>query len=216
MCQVRFHQAIAMIAAVIALSSPLLAPPAHGAWYQETFDGAPNDVMMGILHFGAGEVWQGDLRGGTYYLGNQSDEQAVNLYFIGALPNEPAGLLGEAVVSVDVGGTYQGQRAGSGLIYRFSDDPLNYYAFLLMQGNSYGLFQRDASGFTLIASAQDSAIAVDRMNRLTAATYSDGIWFYINGKHVQTVPAPGFGGSSVGIIAKGLGEHFFDNFTVER
>ncbi len=185
--------------------------------YAEDFaeDKSQDDVMMGILFFGKNDTWEGVLRGGTYYLGNQTERSAVGIYFVNNLPEMPGGLA-DATVSIDVGGQFIGERSGAGIVYRLSAQEKTYFAFLLLADDRYGFFLRDREGFKLVEAGEHEAIAPGRMNRLTILSDGPKLDYFINGVHVGSFAEESIVGGSVGLIAKGTGHHYFDNFEVSR
>lgn len=105
---------------------------------------------------------------------------------------------------------------GSGLIYRFDKEKKYYYAFILHGNESYSFYRRDDLDYQPIYSGRSNLIKVGEFNKLAIVGKGAIFSLHINEISVRSIEDSSFKTGDTGIIATGIGEYYFDNFTVYK
>lgn len=184
--------------------------------YTETFESGknPQDVFFGHLLLGEEETWGGRLENNTYVLANPSDEGSIRYYYIMKLPAQSNGDLTNATVSVDVGGTFETEVSGSGLIFRFDPQRKFYFALLVKKDGSYSFIKRDEGGFNEVMGGSIAKAGKGGMNRLMMQGEGKNVALYVNREKIGGFENENFQSGGVGIIAVGTGKYIFDNLAI--
>ncbi|MFI7026155.1 LamG-like jellyroll fold domain-containing protein [Micromonospora sp. NPDC049900] len=166
------------------------------------------------------DVWRSevDTAQGLFRLSNQTGSSAIHYIWINATN------AGDAVpvdmtdrpVSVDVRIAQRSRStSAAGLMYRWSGQPKQYYAFLLSGDGTYSFVARsDALGFSYRLTERSEQITADGWNSLAVVGRGAQLDLYINGAKVKTVDAVDFPDGTTGVIATSLGAFEFDNFRI--
>lgn len=205
----------ALVPATVVLAA-MLGGDAGGQAYVERFDPGtpPHDVMGGILGFARDGAWHGSLEDGAYVLENTGDAGAIRYFWFGGIPGRPDQPPAELPVSVDVGGTFEGEISGAGLIFRYDPERRFYYGFALLNDNRYGFFQRGEDGVRMRLSGPSEAIRAGGDNRLRIVPEGDAMNLFINGERIGVFGNDAVQGPGVGIVAIGVGRFRFDDFVI--
>lgn len=197
-------------------NEPPLAIDQMHILYQETFDSGadPSQAFWGLLDIGPkqNDPWNGVLAKGAYGLTHSGKAGAVRYYYRSSLDDGTP--LSECAVSVEVGGTFDQEISGAGLLYEF--DPTNnyYFGFVIGKDSTYAVYQRNQDGMRRVVSGQSPAVRPNQINRLTLVPQSNIINFYINNKHVAKVGSGTSPKGAAGILAISSGFFMFDNFAL--
>ncbi|MET8259392.1 hypothetical protein [Micromonospora sp. NPDC005205] len=177
-------------------------------WLDAATDGSDDDVWTTEV----------DTAAGLFRLSNQADPNAVRYRWLSAtnggdlvpvnLTNRPIAVdvrLSKRLLST----------SAAGLMYRWSDKPKTYYAFLLSGDGTYSFVARsDGLGFSYRLTERSERIIPDGWNTLAIAGRDDQLDLYINGALVKTVDATDFPYGNIGVIAASTGVFEFDNFRI--
>jgi hypothetical protein len=176
------------------------------------FDAPPSQAEKTMLALGDDGTWEAAIDDGDYVVENHSDDDSIR-YVQLSLNNDGKPIdTSVSSVDVDVDGTFEGEEAGAGILYRFDPDTQTYLAFVLTK-NGYMILKRGEDGVQTIsqgAAAHPSDGATLEVNTLD----SGALEFRVEDKVVATIPGDEFKGSHVGMVAVGRGEFDFDNFQV--
>lgn len=199
---------------LIGIVAGCLSVTAQAQSYTEVFDDGsnPRQVFGGNLLFGNDGAWFGEIRAGQYHLSNKSNPGAVRFYYIEATSKDGSPLGEDFRIGVDVGVENGGQIAGSGLMYSFDERENTYFAFVLTDDATFGLYFRGPDGFNPIASGPHDAIGRGSSNRLSVQISADRAELFINGASLGSHEATDMSQGAIGIIAMDTGDFTFDNF----
>jgi hypothetical protein len=197
-------------------NEPPLAIDQMRILYEETFDKGDDSAQpfWGLLDIGQkqNDPWVGVLAKGAYGLTNTGKPGAVRYYYRNNLDDGTK--LSECAVSVEVGGTFNEEISGAGLIYELDATNKYYFGFLIGRGRTYAVYQRSQDGMRRVVSGESPAVRPNQSNRLTLVPHANIINFYINGKHVAKVGSGTPLQGAAGIMAISSGFFMFDNFTL--
>lgn len=166
------------------------------------------------------DVWRTevDRRRGVFRLSNEEDPTAARYVWISP-KNEAFGLSTTKTdwpMAVDVRiPRSSGSAAAAGLVYRLSEQPKRYYAFVLHVDGTYSFLEREPDGgLTNWVSESSDHIRRNAWNTLGMFGDGDRIHLFINRSMVKTVRATTLRGGATGVFAYGVGTFEFDNFLI--
>ena len=208
-----------LVLAGLALGAPVPALAAEGApALVETFEGYAEGEpgFRRFVALGRSGPWLGEIRDGAYVLSNREEASAVKYFYVEQVPGMTEAGLRRAIVEVEVGGDYAGERAAAGLIYGLDPARGVYLLFTLLGTDEYALFGRALDGFHTLARGTNPAIRAEGPNRLGIRPRAERVELLVNGETIGAFALQGqeLPGRATGIAALGTGEFRFDNFKI--
>nr|WP_321466669.1 hypothetical protein [uncultured Desulfobulbus sp.] len=196
----------------------LLDPSSLTITSVESFDTSDNNKqgLRAVLPTGIrqGDIWSGEMNQGVYRLTNTQDESAVRYYWIDRVPGMlPQQSLSEGGVSIETRVEKGTENSAAGILYHFTPETKNYYAFVVFKEGKYGIFQRSERGFRKVVSGSVKAFKPDSTNRLSVVPRLLDMEFYVNNQQVAKINDGTRPQGAAGIIGIGAGIFVYDNFT---
>jgi hypothetical protein len=158
--------------------------------------------------------WSGGIAAGKYYLTNATDAAAIN-YIWQQLKVDASNLPVTADISFADSKT-NASFSAAGLLYRFDPRSKYYYAFCIDQDGLYTFYRRDDNGLNTVSSGRSQRIDGQIETRLGIIGVGGELRLYINNSLVKVVQDEALKSGLAGVIALGIGEFRFDNFTVYK
>lgn len=174
----------------------------------ETLKTKFNDIWLPYKE----EIWSATITEGVYKLTNVTNSSAVQYQYLSVNKMD----MGEFPLSAEVmaRSTKSTLISGVGLVYRYRRESKDYYAFVLSKDDGFTFYRRQAGEFIPLYSGRSNVIHLDKFNKLAIIGKQSTFSLYINDNFVKTIRDSALVGGDVGIIAMGIGEFLFDNFTV--
>ncbi|MEZ4629702.1 MAG: hypothetical protein R2880_03125 [Deinococcales bacterium] len=194
---------------IVQGNGPALNLADFEASYQEDFNGELSEEEFFIgQNLGVDGEWAVSLVDGKYVYSNQTVDTSVRYLYFGISE-------GKAAVSLDVDVNSEADLNGAGLLFRFYEDDTKreYFAFAITGQNGYAVYAKEVDGgLEAIISGTSSAVK-STSNRLMVVDDGYKAELYINGRFVVSIEDANSSGHRYGLMALGMGEFQFDNFT---
>jgi transcriptional regulator with XRE-family HTH domain len=166
-------------------------------------------------------AWTSTISGGAYRLTNTGEKDDRHwVVFAPTEEQDPDGDIEEALslapVSVEVRVDQQVRAfgAGCGIIYRFREEPMRYYTFVLTADGQIRFAVSRPEGERELYKGRHNAVVSDDFNKLTVLAIGAVFFLYVNETYVAKVQDAVSVRGGLGIVATGTGQFLFRNLTV--
>ena len=178
----------------LALGTPALA-----------FDMGPLNT---VLELGVDGVWETRDDGASYVFENDQDPDAIKYYYL----HPRAGEEGRRTVSVSINFRDVAPSTRAGFVFGFDENTGGYFIFTLSPSGEILLFERTANGGEVKFRGTTSNLQ-QGLNHLTLEENGASVSLIVNGGASLVTDNPAMARGGVGILAWGVGETGFRDFT---